>query len=604
MSEKSHFLIFGSLSPITGPVSNLTTQLAIWLTKKAKVTVVISDQTPSTLDKDAAGFSIMRERDIAPILQTDHKRLFVLGDNYQSLWALKLYREFGGAVLPAAKTLSNLHRLHYQRLKSWPDAYCDWLENNLGNAGQQLAHALLHHRRESISILREVPLGTANAALVDDTFINPDDILLGSFFFAGDQVAHKTKAAEKPKVAVLHDSSWSIGLDELLELDKETLPPFDLVSLSGNEIELAEQVCGADILLVLETEQLPPIGLQWALSSGTAVITCSQAWLADMPFKAGLNVCHAKAQHELKAALGALLSSAKLLEWAGIQGKALYNSMQVEETQQAFLAALQQFKHAPVKTETIRKPTSQISHKQSPAVFQVPEGKQAFALIGAVPPPGLAEKLLPFVDSSKSPRFATPEVAEQLCDGQDVYQANKLALLGYEAPVIGDGHHSWAEIQPELKQIENAICFGPPAEGTVDAASFICRADLTNIKITIDFEAIDAPSTLAYQNKKNGLYWRRDPIQQTIEAILVAGLSGSYKCSMQAKGLALSLNQQFSTHLLTASSPIELSVDQYGILKFNISVFDSSNMNQLTDTLLINSLATLTLDLEWLGYGK
>lgn len=610
MTKKNQYLIFGDLAPITSPASSLTTQLARWLANDASVTVVIADQAPCSPEPDAMVFSVLRERDLAEAtLKKDHKRLFVLGDSYQSLWALRHYKALGGSVLPAAKTLSNLHRLYHEQQANWPEAYASWLENNLNAAGGQMANALVHHRRESKAILREIPIGIIGAAHEDPDFINPDDILCSpppfdqSYLFNEPSMAASN--SKKPFVAVLLTPSEQQALDELLELDKETLPPFNLHIVTGNEVDLPDHIAAADILLVLDRGQTIPAGFLYALSNEVPVITCSQPWLADLPFKAGLNIKHSGACHELKAALGALLVSTELRHWASEQSKALYSALPIEKEQEGFLKSVLARKYDPINlAKASKKKATPSTSVPTDMAFKASSEKRPFALIGSVPPQAIAEVLLPFVDCTKSPRFATPEVALELCGEKEVFPANKLALLGYEAPIIGKGHSSWKDIQHDLKNVENAICFGPHAEGTIAAESFIGRGDLPNFKVALDFECIDTPSTTTYQSKVHGLYWKRDTIEHSIEAILVAGLSGTYRCSMQAKNIVISLSQATGTYLLTNKKPVELLVDKHGILKCNISVYDSSNMNQLTDTLLISSLATLTLDLEWLGYGE
>jgi len=624
------YLLFGQLPPTPGTTSAVTVRAALWLKGHGTVTVVIPDQAiPPEVDPGLPPY--IRQRTLAAEAgkYADHIRLYILGDDHQSLQALNHYRTHGGAIIPTGVTLSTLHRLDHEARDSTLTGYRHWLQEALGEVGEIIAHAQEHHKRESETLLREIEIGVLNAAYSDETFLLNTDILAPATYLF--DINEKFGAAPKiistePIVSVLVDGATP-PLDELLELTKGTLPPFVLQPLRGDEPDLAARVAGSDLLLVLAMGDQIPAAVLLAAKHGKPVITTSQSWLKDLPKKMGENIPKPSAKHALKAALGSLLLDPALRDWYGAQAAALYAQLPVAREQDAILKAVKSLRQSKLKVHTSHKHPSRQAGSEPRAVagtaaeavagatdaataaaaelFGAPKGSVPVALIGAVPPLKLTKHLLPFVNWDESPRFATPEIAEILCHENDRFPANRLALLGYEAPLIGDaeGCTPLAEIQQELKAVKAAISFGTAATGAVDVRRLLGETENLHYQAALVFEGIATPKTLSFHSESSGLYWQRDPVAQTVEAILIAGLGGRYKCSASTtSNAAFVLAQEYSTKLLKSGETTELQADTFGIIKFTISAHSSPNMNPLSDTLFVETLAQLQLNLEWLGH--
>ncbi len=251
--------------------------------------------------------------------------------------------------------------------------------------------------------------------------------------------------------------------------------------------------------------------------------------------------------------------------------------------------------------------------------------KKPFALIGAVPAQALVMQLFPFIDWNKSPRFATPELAETLCEATGKTAPVMLALLGYESLLIDtkaspaktvNPYHipnasDWPSVCSKLKHIQDAITFDCEIEGLPKARPLTPDDTIVPGGLAIDFtpdihaEITRQPISGFLEN--SGTYWQLNKIEHRIDCLLISGVSGSYSLSFEpatsADSAAFMVTNSETSHLLTSDCPAVINTDEQGVIQFSLSAAHPINHYPLTFEQLLKTLACTPLDLKWCSHG-
>jgi hypothetical protein len=584
------------------------------------VTVVISNQAPPYREEASAPFKVVRERDISTDTNKykDHLRLFVLGNNHESLFALGLYQLHGGKIIAGGHTLSGLQHTFYRnrgnghKTIGWPHNYADALEAMLDDEGTIVANALIQHRRESSALLEEIIVGVSDAAYEDKDFVLADDLLEVINLQERDARGQTRQNAPEPDTLTLlytGDTETSELIAGFSEMTAALPASFEAHKTSGDEVLLADKVAEAEIVLIADTTSTPPPLFWLAVAAGKAIITCGQRWLGSLTHQTSLNVPRSNAVHALTAALGALVTNHDLRRWYA-QQTAAFNALQpspIDATK--FIAMLGQQKPMQLqKTKAQDEPQhTGVADANSQRNTLSGEHKRPIALIGAVPPEQIVARHFPQVDYATSPRFATPQLIDALVEKDEPNKANKIALYGYESPIISTGPEtdgmSWQSVQNGLCTVTEAISFGCEIDGAVSANHILLGEEKNGYEIQLNFRGIDNPKTMTHHSEKLGFLWEFNPVQHTVTGRLITGIPGKYRCNLRDNFCAV-IQQGAETHFISSTdNHADLAADALGIIRFTISLHDPESQQQLIGENFTKTLAGMHLNLGWLAHG-
>lgn len=631
MTDQQKLLIVGPASPSQAIAAGICTQAALYFSSKIAVTIVISDHAPP-----AAGFpdniSVIRERDLRRQAGSylNAKRLYILDDSYESLFALKLFQEAPGPWIATDPTLHNLIHARYKTDKDYPKNYFSYMERTLGAAGWHAAHSLSGGTRISDVIASEIQsfdalenygpqIGSSSEglSLPITPLCSSNDISTEDYF----------------GIVMIGEGGTSEAIETLAELGKKVR----LQQLTGSEPNLAELIMNADAVCLLDkSHRLPPAAFPLALSAGKAIITANQSWVKHLPPGARLNLAHSYALHQLVAAIASLIGRSTVRPWLEENTKQYYQTLgaqaQYEDiAQQVLSAPVIPWKlpaSAPVKPKQA-KATNTDTLDASNTDLVLAGTKKPYALIGAVPAQALVIQLFPQINWDKSPRFATPELTSILCKATGKPAPVVLSLLGFESLLIATNSqsttanathrlpdaHNWADVQRRLKEVDSAITFDCNITGLPKARALTPKD--TNIPggLVIDFSS-DVHEDIKRQTssgflEKSGIYWQLNKIEHRIDCLLISGVSGSYQLSagpkktaeVPSKDVAFMVTDDQFSNLMTVKNPAVVKTDAHGVIQFSLSAAHPIKHYPLAFEKLLETLACTPLYLEWCSHG-
>ena len=637
MKQRAPLLVFGQLPPTMG-VAAETVQSTIALSKNFRVTIVVSDTAPTpSVFQASAEVEVIRMRDLRTSASSYklHQRLYILDDSYLSLFALDLYEEAPGIVWAPSGKIPQLIHDHFASQSKWPQNYADWLAGQLGAEGEIIAHGFLHHRRLSAQLLEELPpLAEANIASTSTAaaIINPQDVYAPPTLTmyepteadASVQNCRNRLGLDDAAILVVATPSGAAqhATETLGKLKTNTTNNLHFVFTDQTEEDLSELAAAADIILVTaEAAACPPL-VSAALSHAKAIITCSQPWAAALPTHCCINTAHSEALHQITAGLAALASDTALRNWYSENMRLFAKTRAVADGLKLITDRLQK-KQQPLtlkSKETLKSKgafkSTNGSDPNTPSLSTpdghslAPGAPRSVALIGAVPPRPLLQKLIPEIDWATSPRFATPELATILCRDTPLHAANKLALLGYESPLITNGNskhknvgQNWADVRQNLKATPEALSFGCSVDGAISADTVIPRQSETDYELSLIFRKSESPKVLSHFEESCGLFWHLDPVRHEINCLLVAGLTGEYEITLETNNFVLLVADAEQSAVLKANEPAILTSNNRGVLSFTLVALDNTSLTPQNHEILTKTLADCDLSLKWLNNG-
>jgi len=630
MSRRLSILLVGILPPSSCFSAATTVQVAATLAKRCNVTIVIDNiAPPPTVFTEHNDIHTIRLRELQANTGEfqNHLRLYIMGDTSESLFTLDLYQQAPGVIIPASGNLNHLFQHHLRSAPQWPQNYTCWLQQVLGHEGKTIAEGVLHHRRVSHKIIEELPAPWAKATEIrsdsanEQSFVNEADICLLSVPLTlhtdfQNQEAKTEKGLddptpEHPQLLYTANGVAAEALKTLENLHPQNAAGLHAKLISGAEENLAELVANADIILITdETPVFPPL-MALGIQQGKAIITCGQRWARSLPSSIALQIDHAGALHQMVAAIGALYHQPDLRAWYGGNARKALSWFDPSKNYDKLLARLTNGSQSPLDLPgppTITGYGSRDANNN--ASVQLREGApRSIALVGAVPPRTLVEKLFPQVDWDISPRFATLSLAETLCADAPEYSANKLALLGYETSLISNTQTnsglpvtSWEEVKKELRATDEALTFGCYITGAANASQQIALQSTTKYKLALQFRASEATALTPHYDEHCGLFWRLDAVRHQIDCLLIAGIPGCYKLTLDTQGFSFMVADAASSSLLEFEHAVTLTSDFQGVLSFSVKALDLVRKSPLDSEVLIKMLAECSLNLEWLNH--
>lgn len=619
MSEKKpQLLIFGATTPSRTVAAGTTTQLALYFSAHAAVTLVISDHAPP-----AQGFpvdiAVLRERDLNadPAPYKTAKRLYILDDSHESLFALRFLQDAPGPWINTDTTLHNLVKAHYQTQPGWPDSYIEHMETMLGVAGRHIGHSLSGDMRVSKVIASEITGFNSIGHTAFHIEWNNQRLHLPATHQTSQKAAKNKDCFD---IVTIGDSCIQTAGETLRALDKQV----NVHELSGSEPNLASLIAAADAVCLLDhAYRLPPAALALCLQTGKTIITANQPWARLLPKSAHLTVPGQHALHHLVAAIGSLMGNSTIRPWLETEIRQFADTCKLGETaeelkQQILECQLPALK---LKPATAIQNTSAAMDDADETSLETSGPKRPFALIGAVPPQALMTQLYPMIDWEKSPRFATPELAAALSEATGKPAPVILALLGFESPLImADGLtspakeqalpvgcHKWEDIQKKLKVAPDALTFDCSIEGVPKVRSLTPKDTQIPGGLTIDFgpniheDIKRQPSSGLLE--KSGTYWQINQTEHRIDCLIICGVPGTYNLSLDRENTAFMIADNFDSALVQKNVSTTVKTNHQGIMQFSIGAAHPVNFYPLPFDELLKTLATTPLNLEWCSYG-
>ena len=616
-------LIFGCLPPSGTPGAALLVHIALALSGECNVTVVIADTAPPPTAFGAPSeITIIRERDLyaKPGPFENHKRLFILGNNAENLFALALYKRFPGLVILSEGHMNGLFQLDMQCSPQWPTNYTTWLTSSLGDAGETIAQAMTLHRRISHGITPEYYADSIDTVKASDQFSLPNALIAQSATSIDRSAIRRQLGLSQTEVVVAATTSATVAKarQSLAALDLN----IHLLNLSGAEDDLDQFIACSDVVLVAAEEAICPPMMMHALVQKKPIIAVDQPSLWFLEPGTYIDLPHAKALDHMVAAIGALATDKELCSWYSAMTGTCGDTVKESASAALLTDALKQSEQEPFLGSHPATPfsllqsadTDSMPSEKSGSKQQLKAGPpRSVALIGAIPPRTLIEQLFPEVDWDTSPRFATAALSDRLCMDAPLRSANKLAQLGYDTPLIstepepGQGalhqnSETWRTIETRLIATSEALTFGCHIEGTVSADRVMRTGTGKPFVLQLKFER-ESDQQLQHYDQSCGLFWQIDPVREQINCTLIAGLKGRYQVNLTTIDLALMFIDERASTALIAGHPATSVTDNQGVLSFTLKALSVSDFSPLNSETLIKSLAECDLNLEWLGHG-
>lgn len=629
MKKDTPLLIFGQLPPTNGVAAN-TVQAALAFSENFQVTIVISDTAPPpTVFQKSSAIRIARIRDLKADAETFSraKRFFILDDGYLSLFALEAYIKSPGIVWAPGGNLSRLIRDYFATQAGWPNVYANWLIEQLGEEGQIITHGLIHHRRMSQQLLEELPPRPLKGLEPNTNgpegslapVINPDHVYFSSSISAfgkeqptaSKELARKQLDLDEDTVLIVSTSDGAAkkSAETLVKLTDGTKKKLLFMFVDQTEERLYQLVAAADIILISsKTNNCPPLASA-AIRQAKALVCCSQPWAGALPTNCCINTLHDGALHQITAGLAALFSDGALRNWYSENLRTFTKINGLPNDIDRLALRLQDKQPALSVPSSEKKLTREQAEKPTVAAKAgalSAGGPRSVGLIGAVPPRPLLQKLAPEIDWETSPRFATPEIAEILCADDPNYAANKLALLGYEGPLIADPKKGqkgpvscWTDVQKTLQATREALAFGCSVKGAISADALMSNKNIADYEFTLVFKKSDSPKILSHFEEDCGLFWHLDPVRHEITCLLVAGLVGKYQINLETNDHSLLVADAKHTTVIKAGQPATLTSNNQGVLSFTLVAVDNTSLEPQNHEVLTKKLADCDLSLKW-----
>ena len=631
MSEKPALLMVGSLPPFESAAAALCLHTANALSQHFEITCVIDDLAPPAPAE--LGFSTIRFRELVAGVDTYQvmPRLFIIGDEGDSLFALELLEQAPGIVVPASLSLHNLAEPVCRAKNSWPDAYWRWLHENWPDAAATLFSARVFHRRQSSAQGLETPafdllLEHASALVAPSeraataltaSGLEPDLTL--PFAPAAPQVPEPKAGPAKTILFIGQHSGLAAQVADQLA----PLPIASGISCQVSNMTdqaLVNKIAQADTVVFADNSDdaaCPAFSI--ALALGKAIITAGQPWTAGLPADCRLDADAPGSVEKVIAAIGAL---ATLNGWKEIIERQALTTFSQEDPTAALVRLIKQVEPGSIGAiaDKAHRPTlpkeasAQLAVSDGPAFEPPPitEETSSVALVGAVPPAGILGTVLPSLDIANCPRFATPALAGRLANIARDDPATLLARMGFEAPIVAaegdlpECHRdpvALANLMPGLKAARAAAAFSCKVAGAIDGASLL-RHHLETVggktELAIAIEYVDKGINTVRQGflASSGLFWSHDEIRHTAQCIAMVGAGANLRLRAGSDCAYMVANADNSC-LIDEDQSALLQADELGLVDFRLLALDPQKKTPLQSEDLRKQLAESGLILEW-----
>ncbi|WP_262694532.1 hypothetical protein [Kordiimonas aquimaris] len=623
MSQSDKYLIIAAFAPSHDPAAATAMAIANALSQNGSITCVIDDLSADM--PHTSNLTVIRrsafEHNLVDYQQ--HKRIYCLGNSFESLFVLELLHLYPGVVVTHDGSYHDLILSFFQSQKLWPENYTNWLTRTLGDNGRTISNALLQHRRLSKSLGSEVldrtPMGLDKYRQI----VLAKDSL---FPYAARVTPSDSEHAEPSTVLCINMPAETI---DAANSDLENLgKAIRLQSCHAGNPSLAEHIGKASII-VLGSAGVPSPALSYSLQLGKAIIVAGQAWSGLLPGECHLRIDNAYARHQLIAAIGAIsldpalkssLENAAQKQWSqDTQNTKLDELIRLTEQQATLALATQVKKKKPT-------PSNKISHTKTAPVSDILLDEKASvptALIGSVPATHLVQKILPGIDPHSSPRFATPALASALSifDHGDIHSL--LANLGFETPVINIEHdterntqkdikhlYDWPDVRSGLRNSDHVVAFNAqitnvPAVQHMDTNLLLDRygTEMTfsdSLSPFLKQKAVPLLDRVMGHLDGPGLFWELDKAKCCVKCIMIVGITGRYTLQNLSKvsSIAFIISNNDETSELGNNS-ITLKANEEGVLNFSVRAIDINTRATLDSMFLLKSLAEVHLKLGW-----
>lgn len=616
-SARRKILIIGSLPPFRTAAAALGLHLTDLLCDQYDIQFVIDDLAPP-VPGDLA-FPIMRLNDLKQEWETfeDHVRLYVVGEEGDSLFALDLLAQLPGLVIPASQTLFPLVESICKLRGGWPDNYWQWLANACGPAAEPLYTARIHDRRYSetqkletpaFDILLEGASGVIAASPSSKVSLKASGI--DPILTLPQLPGPVTSTTEPDQNTILYVCEQALTA-RYIQYNMSLYPALKQIrhqTVHPASRHLTAAIEAADTVVILDREHdSTSTALATALAQGKAIVTAGQAWASHLPTDSHLAIAHSKAFDTLAVTLGALYTVPGLQQ--SLQEAA--NAFHAQQGKAAWEGLTQCINATEIADGSPGGPAASkpAEPETTPTAAPLPTKLETAALIGAVPPPAILRAILPYLDLGRCPRFATAELAQRLVSITKDHPAKLLGKMGYEAPLIQctqpelPSHRAPVPLADILHGLhaEHGITFACDVDGAIPGRELLHGVtSAPRLHFRIAFDETDRRAADHGYLGESGLFWHHDNVRHSMQCILLVGLRNtSFRLSAAAADTSFMVATGHASSVIGGAATAQVQSDNLGVLDFRIAALDPVEATPLGSIELRKLLAESGLILEW-----
>ncbi len=662
-TEKTIILV-SALPPSRSRAGLTALNLIKALCETVKVICVVDDTgpTPTPIQgTDIDNVSFMRIRDFRrghhPYTKTP--RVFILDEGFDSLFALELFCEIGGAALPISSSMHHSLRALMEEKPAWPNNYATLLGARHGNItalqnqGFNLMGALMDFKRDSQALASEIPaldfLHQASRVLALSDFAS---IYLEACGINASRIHLPTVGENGTITRKQARAQLGLGNKGLFIIAVSTQTDKDRVE---NALQLAAGIqkptlvinimaMGSPFLAILASNVSVVLGA----NEGTLISTFTETAInASVPLitvfdpvNIHVNECsgmielldHADAVHGLALKLVQIEAAAReerepspsikdtapqSAKGNNSNGNTLLHAKNTHTIEQLFSllneAIYPAYVPTVVKTENIASGTNQEFQKIDPKQIS---GSAIF--IGAAPGAMPLSSIMPGVDSSRSARFLPFDTAQSLEALLALPMNMAVARFGYETPILSNdlscsekaaiteeedtNRHIWNydRIIHSTRETDHVL-FCHPHTITADNTNLL---DLKGLKhqLILSSDPGLSENERWHFSKSQGMAWRLDTHRRSIHIVLItAGYDIKFSWASvteQNMKTTVSVSNEYDTRMLS-STPVRLQSSPCGILDFRITISGNLETGPLTAEEALGYIQKNPIMIEW-----
>jgi hypothetical protein len=667
-TEKTIILV-SALPPSRSRAGLTALNLIKVLCETVKIICVVDDTgpTPTPIQgTDIDNVSFMRIRDFRrghhPYATTP--RIFILDEGFDSLFALELFCEIGGAALPISSSMHRSLRALMEEKSAWPNNYATLLGARHGNItalqnqGFNLMGALMDFKRDSQALASEIPtldfLHQASRVLALSDFasiyleacgINASRIHLPTV----GQNGTITRKQARAQLGLGNKGLFIIAVSTQTDKDRVEKALQLAVGIQKPTLVINIMAMGSPFLAILASNVSVVLGANEGALISTFTETAINANIPLItvfdPVNIHVNECsgmielldHADAIHGLALKLVQIEvtvreekePSPSIKDIAPQSTKdnnsndnTLLHTKNTHTIEQLFslLNEANYSAYVPTITETENIASDAIhkTHKIDPKQIS---GSAIF--IGAAPGAMLLSSIMPGVDSSLSARFLPFDTAQSLEALLALPMHMAVARFGYETPILScsPSYLERATLSEEndtnrrIWDYDQIIRSTRATDHVVFCHQHTIAPGNTNL---LDLKGLKHQLILSrdpglsenerwHFSKSQGMAWRLDIHRRSIHIILItAGYDIKFSWASvteQNMKTTVSVSNEYDTRMLS-STPVRLQSSSCGILDFRITISGNLETGPLTAEEALSYIQNNPIMIEWANISE
>jgi hypothetical protein len=639
--EAETIVLIAALPPSRARAGLTALSLIKTLSQLHNIICVVDDTGPTPTPihgGDVDSISFMRIRDFK---RGNHPygeapRLFILDEGFDSLFALELFCEIGGVVLPVSASMHQSLRALMEEKPAWPVNYATLLGSHhgtidvLAGKGFEIMGALMDFKRSARAVSSEIPaldfLHQAHTVLAPTAkaeahlkacgipatrytlpIIGAEGEIsqkmaraqLGLKFRGLFIIAVSTEADQKRVEAALKNATGIKQDTHVINIMASSCP--FMAIFSSNVAVMLDANNGALVSTFADT----------ATAAGLPVITTATNLHIEHRANHTSYIPHSEALHALALNLVEAInhqSTHELTKSDATSPEAISDSMVETDPVAALIRLLSKHSYS---AYTLPSQTPHIYSNGNQAKFDSinPKSLEGSAVfIGAVPGAMMLSSIAPMVDSITAAKIISGDTANSLERLLALPREMAVARFGYETPVLTEtsadnnrcNNWSYKELINSIKKTDHMLACHPQAA----SSNIPDLLDFTGLKHQLILSSDPGISEDERWNfsKSQGLAWRLDTHRRSLQVILITGgydikFSWASITEQNMKTTAV-ISNEHDTRMLS-STPVALKSNPDGILDFRITISGNFETGPLTAEEALQYIRRNPLMLEW-----